>query len=196
MPRVVDHERRRAQIAEAAWRVIEREGPDKANLREIAREAGYTTGVITHYFSNKQQLMAFAFELLARRQVERMAKSAEKRDLMDALAQFLPLDEERRRETSVWLALLGASLKDPDFAAELRWRYQRMREAAWPLFKEALEEGNPDIEAAADELLAIVDGITVDALIDPERYTLERQLSLLRRSLERLGIKSDPQPQG
>ncbi|ABG03256.1 transcriptional regulator, TetR family [Rubrobacter xylanophilus DSM 9941] len=196
MPRVVDHERRRVQIAEAAWRVIEREGPDKANLREIAREAGYTTGVITHYFSNKQQLMAFAFELLARRQVERMARSAERRDLTDALAQFLPLDEERRRETSVWLALLGASLKDPDFAAELRWRYQRMREAAWPLFKEALEEGNPDIETAADELLAIVDGITVDALIDPERYTPERQLSLLRRSLERLGIRLGPQPHG
>ena len=59
MPRVVNHEERREEIAEAAWRVIEREGLAGADLREIAREAGYTTGVITHYFRNKRELMTF-----------------------------------------------------------------------------------------------------------------------------------------
>jgi AcrR family transcriptional regulator len=48
MPRVVNHKERREEIVEAAWRVIEREGLAGADLREIAREAGYTTGVITH----------------------------------------------------------------------------------------------------------------------------------------------------
>jgi len=110
------------------------------------------------------------------------------------LAQLLPLDEERRRETTVWLALMGASLSDPDLAAELRRRYRRAREATLPMFREALVEaqaGDPD--DVADELLAAVDGITVDALTDPERFPPGRQMALLRRALARLGLAVEPQ---
>ena len=76
MPRVVDHEERREAIAEATWRVIERAGPDGANMREIAREAGYTTGVVTHYFRDKRELMAFAFGLMVDRSMARVVGAA------------------------------------------------------------------------------------------------------------------------
>ena len=194
MPKVVDHDERRERIAEAAWRVIEREGPDGANLRRIAREAGYTTGVVTHYFRDKRDLMAFAFGLVVERSTSRMAGAAAEAGAEGALAQLLPLDEERRRETTVWLALMGASLSDPDLAAELRRRYRRAREATLPMFREALVEaqaGDPD--DVADELLAAVDGITVDALTDPERFPPEKQMALLRRALARLGLAVEPQ---
>ena len=194
MPKVVDHDERRERIAEAAWRVIEREGPDGANLRRIAREAGYTTGVVTHYFRDKRDLMAFAFGLVVERSTSRMAGAAAEAGAEGALAQLLPLDEERRRETTVWLALMGASLSDPDLAAELRRRYRRAREATLPMFREALVEaqaGDPD--DVADELLAAVDGITVDALTDPERFPPGRQMALLRRALARLGLAVEPQ---
>jgi AcrR family transcriptional regulator len=194
VPKVVDHDERRERIAEAAWRVIEREGPDGANLRRIAREAGYTTGVVTHYFRDKRDLMAFAFGLVVERSTSRMAGAAAEAGAEGALAQLLPLDEERRRETTVWLALMGASLSDPDLAAELRRRYRRAREATLPMFREALVEaqaGDPD--DVADELLAAVDGITVDALTDPERFPPERQMALLRRALARLGLAVEPQ---
>ncbi len=193
VPKVVDHDERRERIAEAAWRVIEREGPDGANLRRIAREAGHTTGVVTHYFRGKRELMAFAFGLVADRSTSRMAGAAAEAGAEGALAQLLPLDEERRRETTVWLALMGASLSDPDLAAELRQRYRRAREATLPMFRAALGEtrgeGPDDV---ADELLAVVDGITVDALTDPERFPPDRQLALLRRALARLGLPAGP----
>src|SRR3712207_9421302 len=128
MPRVVNHEERREEIAEAAWRVIEREGLAGADLREIAREAGYTTGVITHYFRDKRELMTFAFGLLVDRSTARMARASAEAGLMEALAQVLPLDEERRREATVWLALVSASLTDPQLAEGLRLRYQQARD--------------------------------------------------------------------
>lgn len=193
MPRVVDHEERREEIAEAAWRVIERNGPEGASLREIAREAGYTTGLITHYFADKRELTAFAFGLMVNRSAARMVESLEEAGIVGALAEILPLDDARRRETTVWLALMGASLTDPDLAAELRQRYRQAREAMLPVFEATLggtRDEDPDI--VADELLAVVDGITVDALTDPERYPPERQLSLLRRALERLGLPKEP----
>ena len=190
MPRVVNHEERREEIAEAAWRVIEREGLAGADLREIAREAGHTTGVITHYFRDKRELMTFAFGLLVDRSTARMARASAEAGLTEALAQVLPLDKERRRETAVWLALVGASLTDPQLAEGLRQRYRQAREAMLPVFGTALEEvpGEDPAEDIGDELLAVVDGITVDALSDPERYPPGRQLVLLRRALVRLGL--------
>jgi AcrR family transcriptional regulator len=194
MPKVVDHDERRERIAEAAWRIIEREGPERANLRRIAGETGHTTGVVTHYFRNKRELMVFAFGLVVDRSTSRMARAAAEAGVTEALAQLLPLDEERRRETTVWLALMSASLTDPDLAAELRQRYRRARETTLPMFRAALEKTRreQDPDDVADELLAVVDGITVDALTDPERYPPERQLALLRRALVRLGLPVEP----
>jgi AcrR family transcriptional regulator len=193
MPRVVNHDERRERIAEAAWRIIEREGPDGANLRRIARETGHTTGVVTHYFRDKRELMAFAFGLRVDRSTSRMARAAAEAGITEALAQLLPLDEARRRETTVWLALMSASLTDPDLAVELRQRYRRAREATLPMFRTALKKTRgEDPDDVADELLAVVDGITVDALSDPERYPPDRQLALLRRALVRLGLPVEP----
>ena len=189
MPRVVNHDERREEIAEAAWKVIEREGLARADLRKIAREVGYTTGVITHYFRDKRELMSFAFGLLVYRSMARMSWASAEAGLMEALAQVLPLDKERRRETTVWLAMVSASLTDPELAEELRLRYRQAREAMLPVFGIALEEGlGEDPEDVGDELLAVVDGITIDALSDPERYPPDRQLALLRRALVRLGL--------
>lgn len=192
MPRVVDHEARRELIAEAAWRVIEREGVEGANLRRIAREAGFTTGVLTHYFADKHELMSFAFGLMVERSTARMVEAIEGEGVAGALAQILPLDDERRRETTVWLTLMGASLTDPDLASELRRRYRQAREAMMPVFGPKLGRAKGDPEDVADELLAVVDGITVDALTDPQRYPPARQLALLERALERIGMQTRP----
>ncbi len=189
---MVDHNERREEISEAAWRVIERDGPEAASMRGIAREAGYTTGVITHYFADKRELMAFAFGLMVNRSAARMVESGEKTGIAGALAEILPIDEVRRRETTVWLALMGASLTDPELAKELRQRYRQAREAMLPVFEKTFAEARgEEPDDVADELLAVVDGITVDALTDPERYPPERQLSLLRRALQRLGLPTD-----
>jgi TetR/AcrR family transcriptional regulator, transcriptional repressor of bet genes len=191
MPRVVDHGKRREEIAEATWRVIERTGPDGANMREIAREAGCTTGVVTHYFRDKRELMAFAFGLMVDRSMARVAQAA-RSGLAEALAQVLPLDEERRREATVWLALVGASLADPELGRELRQRYRQAREATAPVFRTALEgAAGEDPDDVADELLAVVDGITVAALTDPERHPPGRQLALLHRTLKRLDLSTE-----
>lgn len=195
MPRVVDHNERREQVAEAAWRVIERDGPEAASMRGIAREAGYTTGVITHYFADKRELMAFAFGLMVNRSAARMIESGEKTGIAGALAEILPLDSERRRETTVWLALMGASLTDPELAKELRQRYRQARETMLPIFEKTFAEvQSEDPDDIADGILAVVDGITVDALTDPERYPPERQLALLRRALKRLGLPTTETP--
>ena len=189
MPRVVDHDERRERIAEAVWRVIEREGLEGANLRDIAWEAGHTTGVLSHYFRGKRELLAFAFRLVVDRSTRRISRAVREEGVLEALAELLPLDEARRREATVWLVFMAASLGDPGLAHELRQRYGEARRVMMPIFREALEEvRGRDPDDVGDELLAVVDGIIVDALTDPDRYPPERQLALLRRALTRLGL--------
>ena len=189
MPRAVDHEERREEIADAVWRVIEREGLEGTSLRDIAREAGHTTGVISHYFRDKRELMGFAFQLVVERSAARIARAIREDGVFEALAELLPLDEERRREATVWLVLMAASLSDPALAEELRERYEEARRAMMPIFREVLGGAKgDDPEDVGDELLAAVDGLTVHALTDPERYPPTRQLALLRRELARLGL--------
>ena len=49
---------RREQLIEAAARVIARSGYDAATVRDVAREAGVSTGVIAYYFEGKDDLFA------------------------------------------------------------------------------------------------------------------------------------------
>lgn len=55
---------RRIEVAQAAWRVLVREELDCTSMRAIAQELGSFTGVVTHYFRDKEELILFALELL------------------------------------------------------------------------------------------------------------------------------------
>lgn len=168
--------------------MIEREGLEGANLREIAREGGYTTGVLSHYFRGKQELLSFAYGLVVDRHAERVSRATRQEGVLGALAELLPLDEERRRECVIWLVLTTASLEQPTLSEEVRRRCGQARAAMKSVFREVFEVSREeDLDYLSDELLAVTDGITVNALGDPERYPPERQLALLGRALERLG---------
>jgi len=60
-PKVVED--RREQIAEAAMRVFSEKGFVRATNKDIAREAGITTGLIYHYFDSKEALLKAIVEL-------------------------------------------------------------------------------------------------------------------------------------
>ena len=58
MPKIVDQPRRRREVIEATFQVISQVGLEGATLRAIAEQAGFSTGVIGHYFSSKHDLLA------------------------------------------------------------------------------------------------------------------------------------------
>ena len=97
MPRVVDIEQRRTELTDATARVIARSGLEAATMREIAAEAGWTTGALTHYFTDKHDLLLATFQasLAARRsrRADRVARSAIDR-LRASLEGALPLDDD------------------------------------------------------------------------------------------------------
>ena len=75
VPKVVDHGERRIEIVRAAWRIIASDGFDRATMREIAAEAGYTHGAVKPYFGSKDQLLTFAFDYVFTQTNARMAEA-------------------------------------------------------------------------------------------------------------------------
>jgi AcrR family transcriptional regulator len=71
MPRVVDHEARRAEVVAALWRVVSRDGLDAATVRRVAAETGMSTSVVSHYFAGKEDLLRAAFRLVLDRGLAR-----------------------------------------------------------------------------------------------------------------------------
>lgn len=117
MPKHVDHDQRRDELAAAVWRLVVREGVEAASLRRVAAEAGWSVGSVRHYFAAQHELLAFAMELVVTRATERIRRTPAGADTHATaaalLGQLLPLDDERRAEMQVWLAFSTRAAVDP-----------------------------------------------------------------------------------
>jgi AcrR family transcriptional regulator len=121
MPKLVDHEQRRRQIAEALLRVAGARGLHHAGLREVAAEAGLSVRLIQYYFGTKEQLLLYATQYLAtqwgeraRARIAAVGPGAGPRAIIEAiLAEGLPDDEDSRVFHVIWTSYLALSLTDP-----------------------------------------------------------------------------------
>jgi len=195
MPKAVDHDARRAELLAATWRVIARDGIEGATVRRISREAGYSTGVLTHYFQNKEDVLRTALQAAfsqTRTRIETQA--AEGRGLTalrsGALAE-LPLDDERRRACEVRLGFWARATADESFAADQRARYFHLRRTFVQLLDAACECGeltaDLDLDTEAEKIIALCEGIAVQALFDTSRWTNERLVAAIDSHLASIG---------
>ena len=126
MPRRVDHEERRREIADALVRTAATRGLHATGMREVAAEAGVSLRLVQYYFGTKEELLLAAMQQLAaqfsNRAMTRISQSEQgdgpaARDVIAAiLAEGLPADDERRTFTLVYTAYLVLSLTDPALA--------------------------------------------------------------------------------
>lgn len=183
MPKIVDHEQRREELAAAVWRLASRDGLDAVTIRAVAAEAGWSTGALHHYFADKEELLLFAFQTAADRISRRVdaakAAAGEPFELVRALLEIgLPLDAERRDETRVWFAFLGLALTRPPLARAQRLAYRAWRRLVADALRDAQERGDVDpevdVEREAAGLVALVDGLAVQATFEPR--TLDASL--------------------
>ena len=132
MPKEVDHPARRRELADAACRVIARNGLGGTTLAHVADESGWSIGSIRYYFPNKDELVASALwrvgervdDRIRRRTGEGMAMS----DLRIAAVELLPLDDNRREEALVHLAFLAQAAVAPELSDASEGAAQRLQE--------------------------------------------------------------------
>lgn len=171
----VNHEERRQLIAETATRIIGEEGIDAATVRRIASELQCSTRAITHYFPEKDELLYWAYEVISARGQSDFVGAAEGNptDLLGALlAMTAAANEKNTGLWKVYVAFWAKAARDPAFATEQQKRIEHARS----IIADVIHNRNPEREDSVDcarLLIALVSGISVHALMEPQAWPPE-----------------------
>lgn len=164
MPKRVDHEQRRGEIADAAWRLIAERGPDAVTLREVSAALGVAHGAPAHYFAGRAAIVECAFRRALDDLDARVARRAAGLSGVAALQVFC---EEVTAHTGTPFARVAASGPGP--AAVLAEVTARWRTRLVARFEEARRAGGIVVPAPdgvlVEQLLALLHG--VQALAEP-----------------------------
>lgn len=191
MPKKVDHDARREELVRAAWRVIAARGIDEVTIREIARESGYSSGVLAHYFENKDDLLAHALRLSHTRIDERYGEQTEGAEPTEALKAILldnlPLDEQRDLETRIEMSFWARALRNEALHEIQEKESDDLRSLLRELTAATQSDGEMsaghDREQVVEMLLALIDGISLHALLYPKRLPPRKQAAVMEFAL-------------
>ncbi|MFJ9553533.1 TetR/AcrR family transcriptional regulator [Nocardiopsis sp. NPDC101807] len=209
MPKIVDHEQRRRELAEALWRVIAASGPAAVSIRSVAAEAGWSPGALRHYFQTREELLVFAMNLSEERATERIrglsARQPADMPPTDRVAEYaeqlLPLDETRRAEYRAWesAGILGEYDRDRAQRWNLQRRLYRQLVASLvgtPVGDPFRPHADPWVEEWAGYLHTQVDGLSLELMVTPGMLDADDARRRLRSFLVRTGeawrYRADP----
>jgi AcrR family transcriptional regulator len=190
MPKTVDHDQRRRELAAATWRVILRDGIDGTTTREIAREAGCSAGILAHYFAGKDEILLAALRLSHSEITARFRKQFAGKSglpvLREYLLDYVPLTPQHDRETHLEMSFWSRALVSDDLRAVQRQESAGPRATLRRLVTELQVAGvlvATDPDDLADTLLAFADGLSVHRLMYPERFPRKRLTALVDAQL-------------
>ncbi|MDF3294267.1 TetR/AcrR family transcriptional regulator [Streptomyces silvisoli] len=203
MPKRVDHEERRSQIAEALVRCASARGLHAIVMRDVAEEAGISVPLIQYYFKTKEQLLHFALGYLAQRMGDRVrdrirangASPTPRTVIETTLAEALPTDEESRTFHLVYTSYATLALTDPTLATQPLLRDPNaMEDFLLAQLTAARDAGHTsqrlDLRAEVVGLLAMSAGLGTSVLVG--QRTAEAAWDILRHHIDRVFTPDRP----
>ncbi|WP_306320781.1 MULTISPECIES: TetR/AcrR family transcriptional regulator [unclassified Streptomyces] len=176
------HERR-AEILRAALEVIAERGYRGASLAAVAERVGLTQQGLLHHFPTKEALLVAVLE--ERDQWDAVPSSQWRLDLLGSLVEYNAM---RPGIVQTFSALLGESVTEGHPAREFfTQRYVGVRESMAEVLRAEYGErlpGGLTPERAAPLLVAVLDGLQYQWLLDPEAVDMP---GAVRDFLELLG---------
>ncbi|MAC76632.1 MAG: transcriptional regulator BetI [Rhodobacteraceae bacterium] len=179
MPKVGMEPVRRDALVRATIAEIGQAGSLDVTVSQIARRAGMSSALAHHYFGGKAQIFLAAMRHILTEygaEVRRELSGAAPEQRAEAIirASFAP-SSFRRESIGAWMTFYVLAQTEPQ--ALRLWRiYQRRLRSN---LTHALRPVCPAPEAAADTLIALIDGLYIRAALnDPEAPGLARDHAL------------------
>lgn len=175
MARPPVRDERRAQILDAMYAVIAKNGAANASISDIADAAGVARGALHYFFSSKDEITCALMKRLGERYLGQLGASLDRRiakacddsvrtRIVGDLARwhFNGETDDVSRRLTVWIDFWGQAASNPD----IRTCIVDIQEGARTLFKRALLAQRPELVALDDDamrahtaaLLALVEG--------------------------------------
>lgn len=187
MPKIVNHQTRKEEIAEAAWKVIRQDGIRGVSVRRIADELGISLGSLRHYFDSQEELLSFAMQLISIRVNQRIQKiqftGNPRKDVELIIREITPMDEDQVLESEVWLVFAGEAVSNESMRIILRNVHQELYMGFLRMI-ELLETNNLTkegtiVEVEAKRLHALVDGLVVHHTTFPDLLTRDEITAII-----------------
>jgi TetR/AcrR family transcriptional repressor of bet genes len=178
---------RRKQLVEAAISVIHEQGFANATVARIARQAGVSSGIVHHYFTDKDELLFATMRSLLnelRRDTitrQKTARSPEERvnAIIDASFGEQQFDE---RVFSAWLALYGNARQSDRLQRILKLYHRRLRSNLLHELSDLMDRQKA--EALAEGIGAMIDGLWLRYALTGKPDNPEHPRAITRRYFE------------
>ncbi len=165
-----EHSNLRSQIMSAAYRLLAEKGYDAATMKEIAQAAGVAPGLIHYYFQSKDQLLLEVLKQAADRYVRQMKQLGETLDGQNLMLAAFAEPKHRVDQESEWYRLrcelFALGLRNPKFLPAASAILVEGRRCIGELLCKIAGQSVADPEATAAVLLAAIDGLALQRLLD------------------------------
>ena len=171
------------QILDAAMSCIARDGIDSASMRNVAREADVSLGLLSYHFDAKRSLIVAAFELSTSRLFNASVRSLVDVEGADERVRTFIRQSFRgefldSRHLALRLALWAISRTDPEIEAVDRSQYDRYAEQLTRLIRAArpyLSRG--DTRDRATDVIVTQNGLWLNWARHANQKDLDRGLA-------------------
>lgn len=179
-----------ARITDAVCELLAEEGVSALSMRNVATRADATVGLITHHFPNRAAMVKAATNAtwFKEQSVVVWPDKPDRTAVLRAVKVWLPIDELRRKQLSVWLAFWALAQTDPELR-DIHVEIHRTIREAHSRWIVQLGYSPEQALAHADKLCVSLDGLLLYSLLDPEHWTPERQLSSARLMIDEIFLQ-------
>jgi len=193
VPRLIDHDQRRKQIAAIVEEIVYEHGADALTIRDVAGRVGCSTTVVSHYFRTKLEMLLFTHQLVRSRAEALLEDAVRNRSsLEEALLALLPVSDQRKRDWNTWFAFWGMAPADPRVTAEWFEGASQAKSLFEDLIRIGQEKGEivPAIEPRMGAMMVqvIMNGIASLWTQERDRFTVQTLRGLLHRMLADAGL--------
>lgn len=165
MPRIVDHDQRRREIAFGVLQVMAERGLAAVTLRSVAAAAGVSMGRIQHYFATKDDLLHHACRTvvdLAAEGYQNLSTRDPRERLRHLTQQGIPRDDIGRLGAATWYTFVTASVTDETIAEIIRDAWRGLRSTMDELVAELAPNTSAYVrQRHVDVLTATMDGVVL-----------------------------------
>ncbi|ROS73068.1 GNAT family N-acetyltransferase [Cellulomonas sp. PhB143] len=193
------------RISDAVYAVLARGGPQSLTVRAVAREAGCSTGLLMHTFSDKRSMLLNARRLEQERAAFLLARVDDagsdvatllRETLLVLVAPGRPAAGSRPGQGAdddarVRLGFLAAALDDDVLRAEQRSAHRELVARVRALVERRRPDlSRHDVAATTLALVSLVEGLSALSTADPELYTPEAREAAVDRALAAHGLST------
>ena len=195
---------RREHLMAAAARVLVRDGTAGMRVRDVAVEAGVSTGVVHYYFGSKDEMLVDALRWAIGKPAERFAELRQDADHLHVLAALLevslPYPGVLYDQYVLWLELWTAVTHDAALQPLCEDLAAGYRDEMVALVADGTAAGAfapvADVEVVAERISAMVDGLCFRSVVGYSWTSIDRVRDLLRAfACEQLGIPPEALPE-